>query len=144
MFGKPVYPRLPEVRMLDFHALMTSDGSNVQVKFLELLDSGGGGLVADLVERNAEVTGELQGSYTLSLTELDLAPDFRWSPQIPNISNTIFTVHPKLLLDVDDFGYGSVGAIAVLDFISEVLSDFVSEIHHVLFPSFFLDLSWRR
>ena len=83
-----MYPRLPEAHMLDFHALMPSDGSNVQLKFLELLDSviailkstfnklstqtmlayrsgnlnqGGGGLVADLVERNAEVTGELQG-----------------------------------------------------------------------------------
>ena len=83
-----MYPRLPEVRMLDFHALMPSDGSNVQLKFLELLDSviamakstfnklsaqtmlaygsrnlnqGGGGLVADLVERNAKVTGELHG-----------------------------------------------------------------------------------
>ncbi|KAI3787780.1 hypothetical protein L2E82_00205 [Cichorium intybus] len=89
IFGKPVYPRLPEVRMLDFHALMPSDGSNVDLKFLELLDSviamakstfdrlsaqtmmnqvGGGGLVADLVEGNAEMTGELQGEALMHKT----------------------------------------------------------------------------
>ncbi|KAL2965763.1 hypothetical protein AAZX31_16G079200 [Glycine max] len=35
----PVYPRLSEVRMLDFHALMPSDGSYTELKFVELLDS---------------------------------------------------------------------------------------------------------
>lgn len=39
IFGKPVYPRLPEVRMLDFHALMPSDGSSVELKFVEMLES---------------------------------------------------------------------------------------------------------
>ncbi|XP_057826965.2 protein SPIRRIG isoform X1 [Cryptomeria japonica] len=39
IFGKPVYPRLPEVRMLDFHALIPSDGSCGELKFLDLLDS---------------------------------------------------------------------------------------------------------
>ncbi|KAL0459484.1 UNVERIFIED_CONTAM: protein SPIRRIG [Sesamum latifolium] len=39
MFGKPVYPRLPEVRMLDFHALMPSDSSCGELKFVELLES---------------------------------------------------------------------------------------------------------
>ncbi|KAH9318302.1 hypothetical protein KI387_020071, partial [Taxus chinensis] len=39
IFGKPVYPRLPEVRMLDFHALIPSDGSCGELKFVDLLDS---------------------------------------------------------------------------------------------------------
>lgn len=39
IFGKPVYPRLPEVRMLDFHALIPSDGSCGELKFVDLLES---------------------------------------------------------------------------------------------------------
>jgi len=88
MFGKPVYPRLPEVRMLDFHALMPNDGNYTELKFVELLDSvvamakttfdrvsmqsmlahqsgnlsqAGASLVAELVEGNSDMAGELQG-----------------------------------------------------------------------------------
>ncbi|KAI9119166.1 hypothetical protein K1719_009841 [Acacia pycnantha] len=88
IFGQPVYPRLPEVRMLDFHALMPSDGSYVELKFVELLDSliamakstfarlsmhsmfahqtgnlseFGASLVAELVEGYSDMAGELQG-----------------------------------------------------------------------------------
>ncbi|KAI4349464.1 hypothetical protein L6164_010050 [Bauhinia variegata] len=88
IFGKPVYPRLPEVRMLDFHALMPSDGSYVELKFIELLDSMiamekstfdrvsmqsmlahktgnlsqvGASLVAELAEGNSDMAVELQG-----------------------------------------------------------------------------------
>ncbi|XP_024932828.3 protein SPIRRIG isoform X2 [Ziziphus jujuba] len=95
IFGKPVYPRLPEVRMLDFHALMPSDGSNVELMFVELLESViamakstferlsmqwmlahqtgnlsqvGAGLVAELVEGNADMTGELQGEALMHKT----------------------------------------------------------------------------
>ncbi|KAL5561827.1 hypothetical protein UlMin_031574 [Ulmus minor] len=95
IFGKPVYPRLPEVRMLDFHALMPSDGRYMELKFVELLDSViamvkstfdrlrrqsmlahqtgnlsqvGAGLVAELVEGNAEMTGELQGEALMHKT----------------------------------------------------------------------------
>ncbi|KAL4588131.1 hypothetical protein LXL04_001011 [Taraxacum kok-saghyz] len=97
IFGKPVYPRLPEVRMIDFHALMPNDGTHniTQLNFLELLDSViamakstfdrltvqtmaayasgnlnqvGGGIVADLVEGNAEMTGELQGEALMHKT----------------------------------------------------------------------------
>ncbi|CAH9093663.1 unnamed protein product [Cuscuta europaea] len=39
IFDKPVYPRLPEVRMLDFHALMPGDGNYGELKFTELLES---------------------------------------------------------------------------------------------------------
>ncbi|XP_078429563.1 BEACH-DOMAIN HOMOLOG A1 isoform X2 [Wolffia australiana] len=39
VFGKSVYPRLPEVRMGDFHSLMPGDGSYVELKFVDLLDS---------------------------------------------------------------------------------------------------------
>ncbi|KAJ7563203.1 hypothetical protein O6H91_03G100400 [Diphasiastrum complanatum] len=38
LLGRPVYPRQPEVRMIDFHALMPSDGSLKNIFFPELLD----------------------------------------------------------------------------------------------------------
>lgn len=95
IFGKPVYPRLPEVRMLDFHALMPSHGSYVELKFVELLEcvismarstfdrlsmqsmlahqagsisQVSAGLVAELVEGNADMTGELQGEALMHKT----------------------------------------------------------------------------
>ncbi|XP_013629649.1 PREDICTED: BEACH domain-containing protein lvsA-like [Brassica oleracea var. oleracea] len=95
IFGKPVYPRLPEVRMLDFHALVPNDGSRVELKFLDLLDSvvamakstfdrlimqsmiahQSGNLsqvsasfVAKLVEGNVDMTGELQGDALMHKT----------------------------------------------------------------------------
>lgn len=91
IFGKPVYPRLPEVRMLDFHALVPSDGSHVELKFVELLESviamakstfdrlsmqsmlahqtGNLSQVgAGLVEENADMTGELQGEALMHKT----------------------------------------------------------------------------
>ncbi|CAN6462940.1 unnamed protein product [Victoria cruziana] len=39
IFGKAVYPRLPEVRMLDFHALIPSDLNHSELKFIDLLES---------------------------------------------------------------------------------------------------------
>ncbi|KAK1313029.1 hypothetical protein QJS10_CPA06g00630 [Acorus calamus] len=39
IFGKAVYPRLPEVRMLDFFTLMQNDGCYGELKFVELLES---------------------------------------------------------------------------------------------------------
>ncbi|KAL9243041.1 hypothetical protein vseg_016980 [Gypsophila vaccaria] len=39
MFGKTVYPRLPEVRLLDFHALVPMEGDFIELEFDELLDS---------------------------------------------------------------------------------------------------------
>ncbi|KAM1169270.1 hypothetical protein ACFX19_031614 [Malus domestica] len=95
IFGKSVYPRLPEVRMLDFHALMPNDGSFVELKFVELLESViamakstfdrlsvqsmlahqsgnlsqvGAGLVAELVNGNADMAGELQGEALMHKT----------------------------------------------------------------------------
>ncbi|KAM7521637.1 hypothetical protein LguiA_011539 [Lonicera macranthoides] len=95
IFGKPVYPRLPEVRMLDFHGLMPSDGNYSELKFVELLDAliamakstfdrlymqsmvayqagnisqVGAGLVAELAEGNADMTGELQGEALMHKT----------------------------------------------------------------------------
>ncbi|KAI8522961.1 hypothetical protein RHMOL_Rhmol13G0037500 [Rhododendron molle] len=95
IFGKPVYPRLPEVRMLDFHALMPSDGNYGELKFMELLDSViamakstfdrlcmqsmlahqtgnlsqvAAGLVAELAEDNADMVGELQGEALMHKT----------------------------------------------------------------------------
>lgn len=95
IFGKPVYPRLPEVRLLDFHALMPSDGRQTELKFLELLDSViamakstfdrlsiqtmiacesgdlnqvSAGLVAELVNGNTEMAGDLQGEALMHKT----------------------------------------------------------------------------
>ncbi|KAL0419847.1 UNVERIFIED_CONTAM: protein SPIRRIG [Sesamum radiatum] len=95
MFGKPVYPRLPEVRMLDFHALMPSDSSCGELKFVELLESViamakstfdrivmqsmlahqtgnlsqiGASLVAELVDGNVDMAGELQGEALMHKT----------------------------------------------------------------------------
>ncbi|KAE8692066.1 transmembrane emp24 domain-containing protein p24beta3-like [Hibiscus syriacus] len=91
IFGKPVYPRLPEVRMLDFHALMPSDGGHVELKFVELLESviamakstfdrlsiqsilarqtgNISQLVAELVEENVDMAGELQGEALMHKT----------------------------------------------------------------------------
>ncbi|KAJ7522141.1 hypothetical protein O6H91_19G085400 [Diphasiastrum complanatum] len=39
LFGKAVYPRQHEVRMLDFHSLMPNDGSSIELLFPELLNS---------------------------------------------------------------------------------------------------------
>ncbi|XP_047325532.1 protein SPIRRIG-like [Impatiens glandulifera] len=95
IFGKPVYPRLPEVRMLDFHALMPSDGNYEELRFVELLDSviamakstferlysqsilahqSGSlsqvatGLVAELADGNIDMAGELQGEALMHKT----------------------------------------------------------------------------
>ncbi|GLT52933.1 hypothetical protein SLA2020_262410 [Shorea laevis] len=81
--------------MLDFHALMPSDGSHVELKFVELLEcviamakstfdrlsmqsmvahqtgnlsQVGAGLVAELVEENADMAGELQGEALMHKT----------------------------------------------------------------------------
>ncbi|XP_019178500.1 PREDICTED: protein SPIRRIG-like isoform X1 [Ipomoea nil] len=88
IFDKPVYPRLPEVRMLDFHALMPSDGNYGELKFTELLESViamakatfdrlcmqsmlahqagnlsqiSAGIVAELADEYTDWSGELQG-----------------------------------------------------------------------------------
>ncbi|KAG2260444.1 hypothetical protein Bca52824_079738 [Brassica carinata] len=88
------YILLPEVRMLDFHALVPNDGSHVELKFIDLLDSVVGmaratydrlimqsmlahqsgnlsqvsaSIVAELVE-GAEMTGELQGEALMHKT----------------------------------------------------------------------------
>ncbi|XP_051143431.1 protein SPIRRIG-like [Andrographis paniculata] len=95
MYGKPVYPRLPEVRMLDFHALMPSDGQYGELKFVELLDSViamakatfdrlcvqsmvahqtgnlsqvGASIVAELFNGHEDMAGELQGEALMHKT----------------------------------------------------------------------------
>eukprot|EP00250_Pteridium_aquilinum_P018006 c23891_g1_i1 orf=987-11852(-) len=39
MFGKSVYPRQPEVRLLDFHALMPDDGGSGELFFTDFLEA---------------------------------------------------------------------------------------------------------
>ncbi|XP_065861076.1 protein SPIRRIG-like [Euphorbia lathyris] len=95
VFGKPVYPRLPEVRMLDFHALIPSDGRYLDLRFVELLESViamakstfdrlstqlmaahqtgnlsqvGASLAVELMEGNADLAGELQGEALMHKT----------------------------------------------------------------------------
>lgn len=95
VFGKPVYPRVPEVRMLDFHALMPSDGNYGELKFVDLLDTIiamakatfdslimksmlahqnsnlshlSGTLVADLDEATSDMGGDLQGEALMHKT----------------------------------------------------------------------------
>ncbi|KAL8142570.1 hypothetical protein V2J09_015602 [Rumex salicifolius] len=89
IFGKPVYPRLPEVRMLDFHALMPSDGNYGELRFVELLDSviamarstfdrlsmrlmlahqSGNFSMTELADENADMIGELQGEALMHKT----------------------------------------------------------------------------
>ncbi|KAI3886193.1 hypothetical protein MKX03_010713 [Papaver bracteatum] len=88
IFGKPVYPRLPEIRMSDFHALIPTDGKYEELNFVELLEAViamakstfdrlsikstqahqigifspvGASLVAEIVEATTDTTGELHG-----------------------------------------------------------------------------------
>lgn len=64
-----------------------------------------------------------------SVSEFDASPDLK-STQAPS-ANASSSVSVKLLLEIDDSGYGggpcSAGATAVLDFMAEVLSDFIIE-----------------
>lgn len=66
-----------------------------------------------------------------SLSEIEPTSDLKSSSQGQVAANTLFSLSPKLLLEVDDSGYGggpcSAGATAVLDFMAEVLSDFITE-----------------
>lgn len=68
---------------------------------------------------------------SVSMSEFDTAIDSKRPPVIPNTSDPIFTINPPMLLDADDSGYGggpcSAGATAILDFMAEVLSDFVTD-----------------
>ncbi|KAL7151485.1 hypothetical protein ABFS83_04G034300 [Erythranthe nasuta] len=95
MFGKPVYPRLPEVRMVDFHALMPSDSNCGELKFVELMESViamakstfdrlfmqsmlahetgnlsqfGASTVAELMDGHVDMAGELQGEALMHKT----------------------------------------------------------------------------
>ncbi|PKA48811.1 hypothetical protein AXF42_Ash020985 [Apostasia shenzhenica] len=94
-FGKAVYPRVPEVRMLDFHALMPSDGKYGELKFVDLLESVvamskntfdrlstqvmlaqqsenisplSGSSVSELVEAATDMGGDLQGEALMHKT----------------------------------------------------------------------------
>ncbi|XP_074576461.1 protein SPIRRIG-like isoform X2 [Curcuma longa] len=95
IFGKDVYPRVPEVRMLDFFALLPNDGNYGELKFVELLETVismakatfdrlsmqsmlahqegklsllSGSLVAELVDATTDTSGDLQGEALLHKT----------------------------------------------------------------------------
>lgn len=66
-----------------------------------------------------------------SASEFDPSSDLKSSSQGASSANTFFAVSPKILLEMDDSGYGggpcSAAATAVLDFMAEVLSGFMTE-----------------
>lgn len=68
---------------------------------------------------------------SVSVGNFDPSSDTKSSSQGPSATNDYSAVTSKLLLDINDSGYGggpcSAGATAVLDFIAEVLSEFVTE-----------------
>ena len=68
---------------------------------------------------------------SISTTDIEPSSEMKSSSQDPSAANILFSISPKLLFEVDDSGYGggpcSAGATAVLDFIAEVLADFVTE-----------------
>ncbi|KAG8098122.1 hypothetical protein GUJ93_ZPchr0013g33768 [Zizania palustris] len=70
-------------------------------------------------------------SSTISGIDLDSSPDLKTNIQGSPAVNTLFPLNSKLLLDIDDLGYGggpcSAGATAVLDFIAQILADIISE-----------------
>ena len=70
-------------------------------------------------------------SSTMSAMDLDSSPDLKTNSQGSPAVNTFFPISSKLLLDIDDLGYGggpcSAGATAILDFIAQILADIISE-----------------
>lgn len=82
-------------------------------------------------ESKAHSVGTPSIESSLSMSEQDPYSDLKSASQGPNSANIFFSVNPKLLLEMDDSGYGggpcSAGATAVLDFVAEVLSDFITE-----------------
>ncbi|RDY07319.1 Protein SPIRRIG, partial [Mucuna pruriens] len=82
-------------------------------------------------EAKSPLTATPSFDSAMSAVEFDPSSNLKASSQGPFSANANFAVTSKLLLDIDDSGYGggpcSAGATAVLDFIAEVLSDFVTE-----------------
>lgn len=78
-----------------------------------------------------QLTASPSMSSTISGIDLDSSPDLKTNIQGSPAVNTLFPINSKLLLDIDDLGYGggpcSAGATAVLDFIAQILADIISE-----------------
>jgi hypothetical protein len=68
---------------------------------------------------------------SISGIDLDSSPDPKSNIQSSPAVNTLFPISSKLLLDIDDLGYGggpcSAGATAVLDFVAQILADIISD-----------------
>ncbi|GLT36377.1 hypothetical protein SLA2020_107590 [Shorea laevis] len=68
---------------------------------------------------------------SVSVSEFDPSSDLKTGSYGLSTATTFFSATPKLLLEVDDSGYGggpcSAGATALLDFIREVLADLMIE-----------------
>jgi hypothetical protein len=68
---------------------------------------------------------------SMSVSEFDPSAGLKSSSQGPSSANSFLAISSKILLEIDDSGYGggpcSAGATAMLDFIGEILSDFITE-----------------
>ncbi|GJT95113.1 SPIRRIG protein isoform X2 [Tanacetum coccineum] len=64
---------------------------------------------------------------SLSPSEFDSTPDLKLPYQVLSSTNTLSAINPRLILDVEESGYGggpcSIGATTILDFMAEVLYD---------------------
>lgn len=87
-------------------------------------------LSANHSESKAPFATPSQESF-VSASESDPSSELKSCSQSSSSANAFFTVSPKLLLELDDSGYGggpcSAGATAVLDFMAEVLADLMTE-----------------
>lgn len=82
-------------------------------------------------DSKAQSASTLSMESSMPVNDIDSSADSKSASKTQSVSSTLFAISPKLLLEVDDCGYGggpcSAGAVAVLDFMAEVLSDFVTE-----------------
>lgn len=82
-------------------------------------------------ESKVQLSGTLSMGSSVSMNEFDVPSDLRVNSHGSSAPNLLFPLSPKLLLEIDDSGYGggpcSAGATATLDFIAIVLADIVSE-----------------
>ncbi|MFS7930711.1 putative BEACH domain, lysosomal-trafficking regulator, BEACH domain superfamily [Helianthus anomalus] len=88
-------------------------------------------LAMSLIDTKPKLTLSPSMASSVSMSEFDATSESKRPPVIPNTTDPIFTINPQMLLEADDSGYGggpcSAGATAILDFMAEVLSDFVTD-----------------
>lgn len=117
-----------------FDSPMLSEGSYSKLSLtsssspvLALTSWLGGGSHSELRAQSAAPSME---SY-ISVAESDASSELKSTSHGSTAPNEYLSINSGLLIEMDDSGYGggpcSAGATAVLDFLAEVLSDFVTE-----------------